>query len=312
MGSHLVEALVARGKHVLIIDNLSTGRIANIQPAVSSGKATFVYADAGVETAALRQLLHDAKAEDIDAIYHFASPASPEAYAAHPWETLRVNSLGTMSLIEIALERQAMFFFASTSEVYGDPLVHPQTEEYFGNVNSIGPRACYDEGKRFGEAAVATGVLHKALNARIIRIFNCYGPRMQEGDGRLIPELICANLEDRPMPIQGTGKQTRSLTYISDLINFIFVVGKSQPNGVEPLNAGIDEEHTVEEIARCVARVMGKPFNVVYKPARPEDPQRRRPDLTRAFGLGWRPATNLEAGVQATCAWFTTQRFTQV
>jgi nucleoside-diphosphate-sugar epimerase len=213
-----------------------------------------------------------------------------------------------MSLIEIACEQGARFIYASTSEIYGDPLVHPQPESYFGNVDPIGPRSCYDEGKRFGEAAVAAGVRTMGLDGRIVRFFNCYGPRMQSADGRLVPSLIDAALEGRPLPIQGLGLQTRSMTYVDDAISLLLNVADGSQARLEPVNIGTDEELTVEQIARAVAQVAGVPFRVEYLPPRPSDPQRRRPDLTHAYSYGWRPTTTLIAGLQRTYEWFALQR----
>jgi nucleoside-diphosphate-sugar epimerase len=244
------------------------------------------------------------KAEQIRYIYHLASPASPEAYHADPWGTLAVNGIGTMSLIEIALEHSARFVYSSTSEVYGDPLVHPQPESYFGNVDPIGPRSCYDEGKRFGEAAVAAAVRVQRLDARIVRFFNCYGPRMESGDGRLVPELIGAALAGRKLPIQGTGTQTRSMTYIDDAIELFLKVVAAELTGLEPVNVGNDDERSVEAIARTLARVVGIRYEPENLPAREGDPQRRRPDLARARSLGWSPSTSLEVGLRTTYDWF--------
>lgn len=308
LGSHLVDSLLGRGDRVLIIDNLSTGRMSNIEKAVLSTRATFIYADVASEFDALKRVIDELGIGRIHRIFHLASPASPEAYGAHPWETLEVNGIGTMRLIDLALEHGARFIFASTSEIYGDPLVHPQPESYFGNVDPIGPRSCYDEGKRFAEAAVAAAVRARSLDGRIVRFFNCYGPRMAGGDGRLIPSLMEAAVEGRPMPIQGTGKQTRSMTYVSDAIELLLHVGEAPGLTLKPVNIGNDDERSVEAIARAVSTVVGVPFEVAYEPARPDDPQRRRPDLRFARSLGWSPRTTLEEGLQATYAWFSTER----
>jgi nucleoside-diphosphate-sugar epimerase len=304
LGSHLVDALVARGERVLVLDNLSTGRVANIESALASGQAMLVEADVATSATHLREALHVGKVERVRYVYHLASPASPEAYHADPWGTLAVNALGTMALIEIALEHGARFVYSSTSEVYGDPLVHPQPESYFGNVDPIGPRSCYDEGKRFGEAAVAAAVRVQGLDARIARFFNCYGPRMESGDGRLVPELIGAVIAGRKLPIQGTGAQTRSMTYIDDAIDLFLKVVAAELTGLEPVNIGNDDERSVEAIARTLARVVGVSYEPEFLPARDGDPQRRRPDLTRARSLGWAPSTPLEVGLRKTYDWF--------
>jgi nucleoside-diphosphate-sugar epimerase len=307
VGSHLVDALVARDERVLVLDDLSTGSRDNIADALASGKATFVECDVAVDADRLRPVLRAARAERVRWIYHLASPASPEAYGAHPWETLAVNGLGTMALIEIALEHSARFVYSSTSEIYGDPLEHPQRESYFGNVDPIGPRSCYDEGKRFAEAAIAAAVRSRGLDARIVRFFNCYGPRMERGDGRLVPELVAAALAKRKFPIQGTGKQTRSMTFIDDAIQLLMMVEALPLNGLTPVNVGNDDERSVEDIARTLARVIGVAFEAEYLPPRPADPQRRRPDLTRARSLGWEPTTALEEGLRVTYDWFARQ-----
>jgi nucleoside-diphosphate-sugar epimerase len=305
LGSHLVDALLRRGERVVVVDNLSTGRLSNLDRALASGNVTFVFGDvastnpevvAAIETAAGR----------IDRIFHLASPASPEAYGSDPWGTLAVNAAGTMRLIELALKHSAEFLFASTSEVYGDPLVHPQPETYFGNVDPIGPRSCYDEGKRFGEAAVAAAVRSRGLSGRIVRYFNCYGPRMEKGDGRLIPALIDAGLSGEPFPVHGNGGQTRSLTYVADAIKATLAVADSPDTILRPINIGSDDEKSVLEIVELVASAMRVPVVLKYLPARPQDPQRRQPVLTRATGLGWAAETRLDVGIAATVLWFRT------
>ncbi len=304
LGSHLVDALVARGERVLVLDDLSTGRAENLEAALAGGRASLIELDVAVDAPHLREALRAGEAERVRFIYHLASPASPEAYHADPWGTLAVNALGTMSLIEVALEHSARFVFSSTSEVYGDPLVHPQPESYFGNVDPIGPRSCYDEGKRFAEAAIAAAARARGLDARIVRFFNCYGPRMADGDGRLVPELVGALLAGRPMPIQGTGKQTRSMTYIEDAVELLLKVVAAPLTGLDPINVGNDDERSVEDIARALASVVGVPYDAEHVAAREGDPQRRRPDLTRARGLGWAPTTSLEQGLRTTYDWF--------
>jgi nucleoside-diphosphate-sugar epimerase len=309
IGSHLANALVDDGESVVIIDNLSTGHVRNLEHAVSSGRATFLYGDVAVSTEHLNALLGEALAgRSVDRIWHLASPASPEAYGAHPWETLAVNGTATMALIEFALRQQARFLYTSTSEIYGDPLVHPQPESYFGNVDPIGVRSCYDEGKRFGEAAVAAAVRSKGLDGRLVRFFNCYGPMMERGDGRLIPALIDAAQNGKPMPIQGTGKQTRSMTFVDDAIELLrMVMERGQPK-LQPINIGNDDERSVEDIARALAAVTGTAFNPAYESAREGDPQRRKPDLTLARSYGWAPSTPLEEGLRITWRWFTEER----
>ncbi len=304
VGSHLVDRLCRARKNVIVVDNLSTGRIGNLEWAISKGGATFVHGDVSAGRTELEEKLKRATREPIEQIYHLASPASPTAYGARPWETLMVNSLGTIALIDLALAHGALLVYTSTSEVYGDPLVNPQPESYFGNVNPVGPRACYDEGKRFAETALSIMTSTRGLRSRIVRLFNCYGPRMQVGDGRLIPALFDAALNGRPFPIHGTGAQTRSITYVDDIIEGILRVAQADLRQWGPVNLGNDEELSIREIASRVAELCGVPDLVEYHAARPEDPMQRRPDLARAAGLGWRPTTSVRDGLAKTLAWF--------
>jgi nucleoside-diphosphate-sugar epimerase len=310
VGSFVVDALLERGEHVVVFDDLSTGRLANLESALKGDRTTFVHADVSSPVEVLRDLVKRAKPQTpVTAIYHLASPASPDAYSAHPWETLKVNAHGTMALIELAVGFGARFLYTSTSEIYGDPLVHPQPESYFGNVDPIGPRSCYDEGKRFGEAAVAAGIRTFDLDGRIVRLFNCYGPRMAWGDGRLIPELAQAVLDEKPLPIHGDGSQTRSLTYITDAVELILQVGAAPNSDVlHPVNVGAEDERSVLEVAEAFAQAAGVPANFEFLPSRAGDPQRRRPDLTYARSLGWTPRTSLTDGLRQTYAWFAESR----
>lgn len=309
IGSHLANTLVDDGDHVVIVDNLSSGHVRNLEYAVSSGRTTFIYGDVAVPVDQLDGLVRDAlRGRSVDRVWHLASPASPDAYGAHPWETLAVNGFATMSLIDFALAHNARFLYTSTSEIYGDPLVHPQPESYFGNVDPIGPRSCYDEGKRFGEAAVATAVRVRGLDGRLVRFFNCYGPMMEAGDGRLVPALIDAILNKKPMPIQGTGKQTRSMTFVDDAISLLRMVMERPQPKLQPINIGNDDERSVEDIARALAAVTGTAFAPIYQTAREGDPQRRKPDLTLARTYGWSPSTSLEEGLRITWRWFAEER----
>jgi nucleoside-diphosphate-sugar epimerase len=309
IGSHLCNALVDSGESVVIVDNLSTGQVRNLEHAISSGRATFVYGDIAVSEHAIARLVSDAlKGRRVERVWHLASPASPEAYGRRPWETLAVNGIATMSLIDYALTNNARLLFTSTSEIYGDPLVHPQPESYFGNVDPIGVRSCYDEGKRFGEAAVAAGVRARGLDGRIVRFFNCYGPMMERGDGRLIPALIEAIQDGRGLPIQGTGKQTRSMTFVDDAIALLRLVMERPQPSLLPVNIGNDDERSVEDIARALASIAGVDFRPIYESAREGDPQRRKPDLTRAREYGWAPSTSLEDGLRVTLQWFKEER----
>ncbi|HEY5350309.1 MAG TPA: NAD-dependent epimerase/dehydratase family protein [Candidatus Lustribacter sp.] len=303
VGSHLSDRLVERGEHVVVCDDLSTGRLANLNRGLASGALTFVYLDVAAPLDVIRETVRAATTERFTAVFHLASAASPVAYGEHPWETLAVNALGTMSMIDFAREENARILFTSTSEIYGDPLIHPQSEEYFGNVNPIGPRACYDEGKRFGEAAMSVAIRERGLDGRIVRIFNCYGPRMDLADGRVVPAYLSAAREQRPFPIQGSGLQTRSMTYVDDLIDGLLTVAAAEFLSGQPINLGSEDETTMIDLARVVAEIAGVPFEIDAQTARPEDPQRRKPDITRARALGWRPRTSLREGLRRTYTW---------
>jgi len=307
VGSHLADCLVERGDHVVICDDLSTGRLANLYRSLATGALTFVYLDVAAPADVIREALRAATRERFSAVFHLASPASPVAYGERPWETLTVNALGTMSMIEIAREENARMLFTSTSEVYGNPLVHPQHEEYFGNVNPVGPRACYDEGKRFGEAAMSVAIRERGLNGCIVRIFNCYGPRMDLADGRVVPVFLSAASEKRPFPIHGTGMQTRSMTYVDDLIDGLLTVAAANLSSGQPINLGSEEETTIIDLARVVAEIARVPLVIDSQAARPEDPQQRKPDITRARALGWQPRTSLHDGLRRTYAWALTE-----
>ena len=304
LGSNLANRLVDRGEQVVIIDNLSSGYMRNLEHALSSGRATLIFADVAQPPDALETIVRGANPEPFDRIYHLASPASPEAYGKMPWETLCVNAIGTMSLIELALRDRARMLYASTSEIYGDPLVHPQPESYFGNVDPIGPRSCYDEGKRFGEAAMATAFGKRELDGRIVRFFNCYGPAMDVTDGRLVPAMVEALAAGKRLPIHGTGRQTRSMTYVDDALDLVALVMERPQPVLQPVNVGNDDERSVEEIARAVAVAAGIPFDPEFVSPREADPQRRKPDLTTARSYGWAPTTTLEAGLAKTYHWF--------
>ena len=307
VGSHLVDRLMRGGEHVVVLDNLSTGHLANLNGALSSGAVTFVFGDLAAPAAELRELVERAAGEPFSRIFHLASPAGPRADGAQPWETLAVNGPGTMALVELALAHGARLLYASASDAYGDPLVHPQIESYFGNVDPVGPRACYDEGKRFGEAVLSVATRTRGLDGRIVRTFNCYGPRMDVSDGRLVPALLAAARAGRPLPVHGSGAQTRSLTYVDDAVSGMLAVMAAEPAlAAGPVNVGSEDEQSVLDIARAVAAVTGVRFETTALPARPGDPQRRRPDITRARALGWAPSTELADGLRRTYAWLVT------
>lgn len=294
MGSHLCDKLIERGDQVIAIDNLSTGSLDNIAHLQNSPDFQFVEADAV-----------DGFPEDLDfdELYHLASPASPnknnpKSYMALPFETMQVNSFGTWSLCEEAILRGAKFLFASTSEVYGDPLEHPQKEEYKGNVSTTGPRSVYDESKRFGETITAAFVHHQKLDGRIVRIFNTYGPRMA-ADGRVVIEFVKAALQGNPLPIFGDGRQTRSFCYVSDLVDGIIAAMDKGEKG-EIYNLGNQVEFTILELAEKVKQLTNSSSELSFVEKLPQDdPIRRCPDITKVKErLGWEPKVELEEGLK--------------
>src|SRR5580658_187957 len=296
IGSHLVDRYLREGHSVVAVDNLCTGSPANLADAFAYETFSFVEADV------TRAIPVDGP---LDLILHFASPASPVDYARLAVETLEVISRGTQLACELAEARGARLVFASTSEIYGDPLVHPQTEAYWGNVNSIGPRACYDEAKRFGEALVTTHVRVGRLDARIVRIFNTYGPRMALGDGRVVPNLLTQALTGQPLTIYGDGRQTRSFVYVDDLVEGIVRVAAYDLLRGAVVNLGRPDECTILEAARLVAEVAGVPLLTELHPLPQDDPTRRCPDITLARNLlGWEPRVALRDGLERTIAWW--------
>ncbi len=297
IGSHLVDRLMADGHYVIAMDNLITGKFENIQAHTSSTRFEFIHHN-------VSNFIH--VAGDIDFVVHLASPASPVDYLELPIQTLKVNSLGTHNTLGLATVKNAKYLLASTSEVYGDPEVHPQPETYWGNVNPIGPRGVYDESKRFAEAL--TMAYHKMhnLDTRIIRIFNCYGPRLRLDDGRVISNFIRQSLEGEPLTVYGEGNQTRSFQYVSDLVDGIVRTMNSDHH--LPINLGNPQEKTVEEIARLIKELTGTRSEIVFKELPVDDPRRRLPDITKAKELlGWTPKTELLDGLKQTIAWFETQ-----
>lgn len=296
LGSHLCAALLREGHRVIGADNLMTGDISNLSTMLDDDRFRFVEADVADELPAL---------EHVDTIFHFASPASPIDYAERPLSTLRVNSRGTERCCELAVRHGARVIYASTSEIYGDPLEHPQREEYFGNVNSLGPRSCYDEAKRYGEAVIAAYRRTEALDGRMVRIFNTYGPRMRRDDGRVVPTFISEALAGIPLTIFGDGSQTRSLCYVDDLIEAILRFTTIDNPAYWVVNIGNDEEVSVLEIARTISELCGVPLRVAHQPLPENDPRQRRPDLTRARSLlKWRAQTPMSEGLARTIAWF--------
>jgi dTDP-glucose 4,6-dehydratase len=296
IGSHLAETLLDRGFSVIGIDNLLTGDIANIAHLrnrdfefIKHDVTNYIYIDGPV-----------------DYVLHWASPASPIDYLELPIPTLKVGALGTHKALGLAKAKNARFVLASTSEVYGDPLEHPQKETYWGNVNPIGPRGVYDEAKRFAEAITVAYHRYHGLDAKIVRIFNTYGPRMRVRDGRAVPEFISQCLRNQDVTVFGDGKQTRSFCYISDLVDGIIRLMLSDLN--EPVNIGNPTEMTIEEIAKVIIEMTGSRSKIVYKPLPTDDPKVRRPDITRARTLlGWEPKVALRDGLTQTIAYFRTK-----
>ncbi len=294
LGSHLTDRLLAEGHEVVGLDNLVTGDVRNIAHLAGNRKFRFVHHDV------TEYIYLDGP---VDAILHFASPASPIDYLQIPIQTLKVGALGTHKALGLARAKGARFLLASTSEVYGDPLVHPQPETYWGNVNPVGPRGCYDEAKRFAEAmTIAYRNFHK-VDTRIVRIFNTYGPRMRPNDGRIVPSLIGQALRNEPLTVFGDGSQTRSFCYVSDLIEGIHRLLMSDYR--DPMNIGNPAEMTVSQFAGTIKRLTGTPASVVHRPLPVDDPRQRRPDISLAKArIGWEPKVGLEEGLRTTIADF--------
>lgn len=294
IGSHLCDYLVDKGSDVVCLDNLITGDKTNIKQLLD--KENFSYLEKDIT----QKFSFD---DDLDQIYNLASPASPVDYQEKPIETLEAASIGTKNLLELAKEKGASYLYASTSEVYGNPLEHPQKESYWGNVNPIGPRSCYDEAKRFGEAyCVSFRHLHKT-DVKISRIFNTYGPRMANDDGRVVPNFIKQALNNEPITVFGKGDQTRSFCYVSDLVEGIYRLMNSSEKG--PINLGNPVEITILELANLVKKLMNSNSEIVYKGLPIDDPERRLPDISLAKEkLGWVPKIGIEKGLSLTINYF--------
>ncbi len=295
LGSHLCERLLAEGWQVVCMDNLSTGDIANIDHLMGDAGFRFVKVD-------VTDYIHIPGA--IDRVFHFASPASPIDYLEMPIPTLKVGSLGTHKALGLARAKDARFIMASTSEVYGDPLEHPQTESYWGNVNPVGPRGVYDEAKRFSEALVMAYHRYHGLKTRIVRIFNTYGPRMRLNDGRALPAFMSQALRGEDITVFGDGSQTRSFCYVDDLIEGIWRLSCSDE--VYPTNIGNPREMTIKEFAEAVVKLTGSRSRITYHPLPEDDPKQRRPDITKARRVlnGWEPKVPLEQGLARTLEYF--------
>lgn len=289
VGSHLVDRLLEEGFTVVGVDNFITGKEENLNSAKSDSKFSFLDLDVVSEIPDLGM--------KFDYIFHAASPASPPKYFEYPIETMMVNSIGTKNLLDLAIKNKARVIFFSTSEVYGDPLEHPQRESYWGNVNPIGPRSIYDEAKRFGEALVAQYVREKKVNAGIIRIFNTYGPRLDPHDGRVVSTFIRQAISGEALTVNGDGNQTRSFCYISDLIDGIFKMAESKEFG--PINLGNPNEMTLNQLIKEISKLLSKNLDTTNLPELKDDPVRRKPDISLAKEkLGWEPKVSLTQGLQ--------------
>src|ERR687886_2328370 len=298
LGSHLTDRLLAEGQKVIAIDNLITGNLANIEHLAGNENYRFVKHN-------VSNFIFLPE-ERLDYVFHFASPASPIDYLELPIPTLKVGALGTHNTLGLAKAKGATFLLASTSECYGDPLVHPQKEDYWGNVNPIGPRGVYDEAKRFAEAMTMAYHRYHGIDTKIVRIFNTYGPRMRLRDGRVVPSFIGEALTGEPITVFGDGSQTRSFCYVSDLVDGIIKLMLSPEN--DPVNIGNPREMTIEEIATTIIRMTGAKSKVVYRPLPTDDPKQRRPDITRARTLlKWEPKVELEEGLVKTIDYFRTK-----
>jgi dTDP-glucose 4,6-dehydratase len=294
LGSHLVERLLAEGHDVIAMDNLITGTTDNIAHLAGNEHFSFIHHN-------VTNYIY--LKGDLDAILHFASPASPVDYLELPIQTLKVGSLGTHNALGLALAKGARFLLASTSEVYGDPLVHPQTEDYWGHVNPIGPRGVYDEAKRFAEAMTMAYHRTHGVQTRIVRIFNTYGPRMRLNDGRVVPNFMSQALAGKPLTVYGDGSQTRSFCYVTDLVDGIYRLLLSDE--AEPVNIGNPTEITIREFAERINALTGNPAGIQFEPLPKDDPRQRQPDIGKAQRiLGWSPKVQLAEGLERTVAWF--------
>ena len=299
VGSHLCERFLAEGHHVICMDNLITGSVENIDH-IRDPRFSFIHHD-------VTEFIYIKG--PVDNVLHFASPASPIDYLRMPIPTLKVGSLGTHKALGLAKAKGARFLIASTSEIYGDPLVHPQPETYWGNVNPIGPRGVYDEAKRFAEAMTMAYHTFHGLDTRILRIFNTYGPRMRLDDGRVVPSFIGSVLRGEPLTVYGEGNQTRSFCYVSDLVEGIFRLLHSEKAGPDPVNIGTEYEMTILDFAKLILELSGSDLPIEYRPLPKDDPKSRRPDLTRAREvLGYEPKVALRDGLKTTIAFFQNQK----
>ena len=294
LGSHLCDRLLSEGHKVFALDNLITGQIENIEHNRSKRDFQFIYHDVS------QYIYVSAK---LDWVIHFASPASPIDYLNYPIQTLKVGSLGTHNALGLAMNKGAKFLFASTSEIYGDPAINPQPETYWGNVNPIGPRGCYDESKRFGEALTVAYHQEHGLDTRTVRIFNTHGERMRPNDGRVISTFINQALKNEPLTVFGNGSQTRSIQYVSDLINGVIALMNSDIN--TPVNIGNPQEITILDLAKLIIELSNSNSEIIFKPLPEDDPKVRRPDITFAKEhLNWEPVVGLKKGLNKSINWY--------
>ncbi len=298
LGSHLCERLLSEGYRVVCVDNLSTGSLDNV--AHLEDEPDFEYVDHDVTA-------YTSVPGELDEVYHFASPASPKDFTRIPIPILKVGASGTYNSLELALGKGARFMLASSSEVYGDPLVHPQHEEYRGNVNPVGVRGAYDEAKRYAEAITTAYHRHHGVDTRIARFFNAYGPRMREDDGRMIPTFISQALSNRPLTVYGDGSQTRSLQYVDDLVEGTLRLMRSSER--RPVNIGNPQEMSVRQVAEMIIELSGSGSKLAYEPLPEDDPKQRCPDISRAREvLGWEPRVEAREGLEKTLSWFAERR----
>jgi nucleoside-diphosphate-sugar epimerase len=296
IGSHLCERLLKDGHRVIALDNFITGRKENLKPLYDYDQFRFIHHDI-TEPIELQ--------EAVSHIFHLASPASPVYYQWYPLQTALVNSVGTKNLLDLTLAGNTKFLLASTSEVYGDPGVHPQVESYWGNVNPTGFRSCYDEGKRFAESLSAIYAREFGSDVVIARIFNTYGPKMRKDDGRVISNFVSQALEDEPITVYGSGRQTRSLCYVDDMIDGLLTVMFGATQSCEVFNLGNPDELTMRQLAEVIKELTGSHSKIVYKPLPEDDPSRRKPDIGKVYErLGWRPKVALRNGLARTIEWF--------
>ncbi|XP_042861995.1 UDP-glucuronic acid decarboxylase 1-like isoform X1 [Penaeus japonicus] len=292
VGSHLVDRLMMEGQEVIVVDNFFTGRKRNVEHWIGHENFELIHHD-----------IVNPLYIEVDQIYHLASPASPPHYMYNPVKTIKTNTVGTINMLGLAKRVGARVLIASTSEVYGDPEVHPQTENYWGHVNPIGPRACYDEAKRVSETLAYSYEKQEKIEVRVARIFNTYGPRMHMNDGRVVSNFILQALTGQDITVYGHGQQTRSFQYVSDLVDGLIKLQNS--NYSQPVNLGNPDEHTIEEFATIIHKMVGGKSKIIHKDAVEDDPQRRKPDITRANHiLGWQPVVPLEKGIEKTVEYF--------